>query len=85
VVDRVTVHRTDYGHGQGASLELPAPRAGWAALALQNPDGTSRTVRLDRAAAAVPSLAPVGPGRPEPGKFDDVRWLGATGSAIQSD
>ena len=66
VVDRVTVYRTDYGHGQGASLELPTPRAGWAALALQNADGTRRTIRLDRAAAAVPVAGPgrAGPTRP---------------------
>jgi hypothetical protein len=41
VIDRVTVYRTDYGHGPGASLELPAPRAGWVALTLQNPDGSA--------------------------------------------
>ncbi len=64
VIDRVTVYRTDYGHGQGASLELPVPRAGWVALTLQNSDGTGRTVRLDRAAAAVPTLTRVEPGRP---------------------
>jgi hypothetical protein len=34
------------------------------ALTLQNPDGTGRTVRLDRAAAAVPTLTRVEPGRP---------------------
>jgi hypothetical protein len=84
VVDRVTVHRTDHGHGHGALLELPTPRAGWAALALQNADGTARTIRLDRAAAAVPSLAPVESGRPNPGKSLG-RWVGGTATPIQSD
>jgi hypothetical protein len=64
VIDQVTVYRTDYGHGDGASLELPTPRAGWAALALQANDGTRRTVHLGRVAAAVPALAPVLPGGP---------------------
>jgi hypothetical protein len=80
IIDRVTVYRTDYGHGQGASLELPTPRPGWAALALVNPDGTGRTVRLDRVAAAVPALAPLDPGRPTL-----RRWLGDGSSAFQPD
>jgi hypothetical protein len=80
VIERVTVHRTEYGHGQGASLELPTPRAGWSALSLQNPDGTGRTVRLDRAAAAVPALAPV-----EPGGQTFQRGLGRGTAALQAD
>jgi hypothetical protein len=34
VIDEVTVYRTGYGHGTGASYDVPRPRAGWAALAI---------------------------------------------------
>ena len=35
VVAEVTVYRTGYGHGAGASIEVPAPQTGWATLAVQ--------------------------------------------------
>jgi hypothetical protein len=67
IIDQVTVYRTDYGHGEGASLEVPTPGPTWASLVLDG-DGaggaTSTTVRLGRVAAAVPALVPVETGRP---------------------
>ena len=68
VVDRVTVHRTDYGHGHGASLELPTPRAGWAALALQNADGTAPHHPAGPGGGGGPVPGPGRAGPPEPGQ-----------------
>ena len=55
VLAEVTVYRTDYGHGTGVSLEVPAPGAGWTYLALP---GRS-PVRL-AGAQTVPALQEIG-------------------------
>jgi hypothetical protein len=53
VVGEVTVYRTSYGHGAGSSIDVPAPRPGWASLAV---DGLPP---IDfHAVSAVPSLGP---------------------------
>jgi hypothetical protein len=53
VVADVTVYRTGYGHGVGASFDVPAPRPGWKALVIPG------LAPIEFAAtASVPSLAP---------------------------
>ena len=52
-IAEITVYRTGYGHGAGASLDVPAPRAGWATLSL---DGVPPIAFA--APSSVPSLEP---------------------------
>jgi hypothetical protein len=54
VIAEVTVYRTGYGHGPGASLAVPAARSGWVALAL---DGLPDPIPF-AAPSTVPSLQP---------------------------
>ncbi len=54
VIEEITVYRTDFGHGGGASLDVPVARPGWAALAI---DGLA-PVEFASQAAPVPSLEP---------------------------
>jgi hypothetical protein len=53
VVDEVTVYRTSYGHGTGASYDVPNPRPGWASLVVDGHDPIEF-----RAPAMVPALSP---------------------------
>jgi hypothetical protein len=53
VIDTVTVYRTPYGHGPGASFEVPPPRAGWSSIVVAG--GTALSFA---APSRVPSLRP---------------------------
>jgi hypothetical protein len=54
VIDQVTVYRTSYGHGAGASFDVPMGQPGWVSLAV---DGLP-PVDFVTQSAAVPSLEP---------------------------
>ena len=58
-IAEVTVYRTGYGHGAGASLDVPAPRPGWATLSLDGVPPISFA-----APSSVPSLEPARPWAP---------------------
>jgi hypothetical protein len=54
VIDEITVYRTDYGHGGGASFDVPVARPGWVSLAVEG----LPPVDFVTQGAPVPSLQP---------------------------
>jgi hypothetical protein len=59
VVDQVTVYRTPYGHGAGASFEVPPARPGWSSIVVSG----GAALRFS-APSSVPSLLPSPSGSP---------------------